>query len=576
GDWTMQPAPVQWQGGNILSGWSQGIIPTRDQQGLIQLAPSSITIDGSDEYNEMLVGRQQLIVPGVSYTVRNENSRLRLEVPAGSSVLGTRFQQAELTKYTRQRWAFSSLDDNVWMVTNEGNGLVWDHNWEPVAGDPVFQWDYNALLPQQWRLVPTGRGPWKVLSGAGENLALSVAGGSIASGALIELAAEAAVPQQEWLPVEVGSADAAPPSAPVGLSAVDGDGKVRLEWSANSETDLAGYSVARASSSGGPYQVIASGVSGSAFTDITVDNGSIYYYVVTAVDAALNESGRSVEVTGVPDAIPELTAFYDLDGNMLDGSGNNHHAGSYGFPVYESGAIGRSVVLDGSDDFAVLPFGLADFDDMTFACWVNWTGSGGDWQRIFDFGNDTTQNLFLTPRSGAGTLRFGIRNGGDEQMTETSGLPSGTWVHVAVTLQGNVATIYVNGTPAASNSGTTINPSDFHPALNYLGKSHWPDPLFNGRLDEVYLCNYALSESEIVNLMNNHYPPSLEPAPLSIASGNGMIRVSWPDEFSGWRLQRKDALSMTNWIDVPDAETVSVMQFPEGTNAHMFFRMVYP
>ena len=38
GNWTMIPAAVQWQGGgNSLPGWSQGMIPTADGLGVIQL-----------------------------------------------------------------------------------------------------------------------------------------------------------------------------------------------------------------------------------------------------------------------------------------------------------------------------------------------------------------------------------------------------------------------------------------------------------------------------------------------------------------------------------------------------------
>lgn len=36
---------------------------------------------------------------------------------------------------------------------------------------------------------------------------------------------------------------------------------------------------------------------------------------------------------------------------------------------------------------------------------------GANWQRVFDFGNGTERNLFLTPKSGDNTLRFAIKNG---------------------------------------------------------------------------------------------------------------------------------------------------------------------
>ncbi len=59
--------------------------------------------------------------------------------------------------------------------------------------------------------------------------------------------------------------------------------------------------------------------------------------------------------------------------------------------------------------------------------------------------------MFLTPSSGSGTLRFAINNGSGEQIVERSGaLASGSWQHVAVTLNGSTAILYVNGAPVAT------------------------------------------------------------------------------------------------------------------------------
>jgi hypothetical protein len=94
---------------------------------------------------------------------------------------------------------------------------------------------------------------------------------------------------------------------------------------------------------------------------------------------------------------------------------------------YGTGIVGaNSLVLDGNSGYVSLPADVADFDEITIAAWVNWSG-GGAWQRIFDFGNDTDHYLFLTPRTGNGTLRFTIKNGGGEQITENAGLLTGTW-----------------------------------------------------------------------------------------------------------------------------------------------------
>lgn len=102
--------------------------------------------------------------------------------------------------------------------------------------------------------------------------------------------------------------DTTPPSAPSGLSSVFGDQEISLSWSSVSAPDLGGYNVYRSTSS-------ISDVSGmspangstplgeSSYMDKDVENGTTYYYRITAVDESENESDASneTEVTPFPD-----------------------------------------------------------------------------------------------------------------------------------------------------------------------------------------------------------------------------------------------------------------------------------
>ena len=167
-------------------------------------------------------------------------------------------------------------------------------------------------------------------------------------------------------------------------------------------------------------------------------------------------------------------ARYSFEGNSNDSSGNaNNPIITSGTPTFVAGKFGSSVSLDGATNYFALPATLmAGVANFTFAAWVYWNG-GAAWQRIFDFGNDTTQYLFLSPSSGSGTLRFAIttNSSGGEQITETSPLATGAWQHVAVTRNGSLVKLYKNGVPAATNNATTIAPANFNPVLNCLGKS---------------------------------------------------------------------------------------------------------
>ena len=213
-----------------------------------------------------------------------------------------------------------------------------------------------------------------------------------------------------------------------------------------------------------------------------------------------------------------------------------------------------------------------------FAAWVYWNG-GAAWQRIFDFGNDTSHYLFLTPRSGVGTLRFAINNGSGEQIIErAAALASRSWQHVAITLNGNTATLYVNGARMASSTSFSIAPSAFAPVKNYLGKSQFSaDPLFSGDLETVEIADYAMTASQVYLL----YHAAQYPTNIFYAHGNGGLTLAWPVDHTGWRLQANTSPVATgfdtHWFDVPGSTATNSMSLPiDLLDGSVFYRLIYP
>ena len=95
-------------------------------------------------------------------------------------------------------------------------------------------------------------------------------------------------------------------------------------------------------------------------------------------------------------------------------------------------------------------------------------------------------------------MRFAMKNGGnEEQLNTTSALTMNKWIHVAVTIDSESVKLYLDGVLNAESNAFTINPLQFKPALNYIGRSQFSDPLFNGFIDDFRIYNYALSASEI-------------------------------------------------------------------------------
>jgi fibronectin type 3 domain-containing protein len=71
-----------------------------------------------------------------------------------------------------------------------------------------------------------------------------------------------------------------------------------FEWDPNTETDLAGYKIYQGSSSGQYGQPIATLAASSTSYEATgLQNGSTYFFVVTAFDTSGNEGSLSDELT---------------------------------------------------------------------------------------------------------------------------------------------------------------------------------------------------------------------------------------------------------------------------------------
>jgi hypothetical protein len=75
---------------------------------------------------------------------------------------------------------------------------------------------------------------------------------------------------------------------------------VTLSWTA-STSSISGYNVYRGTTSGGPYttSLNSSPITGTSFTDTTVQSGQTYYYVTTAVNSSGASSGYSNQTTAV-------------------------------------------------------------------------------------------------------------------------------------------------------------------------------------------------------------------------------------------------------------------------------------
>jgi DUF1680 family protein len=244
------------------------------------------------------------------------------------------------------------------------------------------------------------------------------------------------------------------------------------------------------------------------------------------------------------DPSPGPSVWYKFDEtsgtSAADSSGYGKTATLNGGPTWAAGKLANAVSLSGSSQYVSMPTGIVStLNDFTIATWVK-LNALSTWSRIFDIGNSTTVNMFLTPQSGSG-VRFAITtngSGSEQRINGSSALATGTWVHVAVTLSGSTGTLYVNGVSVGTNTGMTLKPSSLgSTSRNYIGRSQYSDPYLNGLIDDFRIYPRALSASEIQMLISGSTPsptpsgptPTRTPTPRATATpppaSGDLIRV---------------------------------------------------
>jgi autotransporter-associated beta strand protein len=468
------------------------------------------------------------------YAVVNRKSGKVMEVPDASTSDGVQLDLSTYRGANNQLWDIYPIGSTNGIGATNGDLSYFtmravhdekaadDINWSYKNGNAISQWGSGGNSVDQWFFEYAGNGYFYIRN-RWSGLCLDATDDALANGGRIIQWAANGKSNQQWRLIPAGwPVQFVAPAAPTGLVAKANAVSVELSWAKNVATNVAGYTVLRSTNCGGPYEIVARGLGGNDYTDSSANKPVTYYYVVQAVDTSLNTSSNSIQVNAKPLCIPTMVAQYPLAGNANDASGNANNAVLHGPAAYAVGKNGLAMKFNGTNVSAELPAGMmASVTNFTIATWVYW-GGGSPWQRIFDFGNGAAQNMFLTPNSGAGTLRFAIttNSASGEQVLQTSPMAIGEWEHVAVTLNGNILSLYTNGILATSNTSVSIAPNMFNPALNYLGVSQYPeDPAFNGLLSDVCIYNYALNGVQIERLAS-----AIAPAIYGSASPSTVLR----------------------------------------------------
>jgi hypothetical protein len=174
-----------------------------------------------------------------------------------------------------------------------------------------------------------------------------------------------------------------------------------------------------------------------------------------------------------------------------------------------------TVALDGTSGFVYLPDDIiSNYTSVSFEIWTT-PNSNPTWARLFDFGDNQggpgtggaggtggngTYWTYLCFSDGSGAYHGDIQGLKGESIIRGPTPAAGVYHQVVFTVDAaaQTAALYDNGAMVSFLTGFTLTPQAVgHTFNDYIGRSQWPDPYYNGTIDEFRIYNNALSSVQV-------------------------------------------------------------------------------
>jgi hypothetical protein len=199
------------------------------------------------------------------------------------------------------------------------------------------------------------------------------------------------------------------------------------------------------------------------------------------------------------DTLVLALSFDEGQGDVAGDSSQYGFDGTIMGPQWVNGKFGSGMGFDGVDDSIEIADApeLRLLDGGTVMAWANILGGGhASWPRLIHKSNTTGGTgpgyEILFDRANGDAVRVCL--GGECQSYVP--LDRGTWYHVAMTFDGAMIRVYVDGEPAGENPqlGPTIDSPDLSVIV---GNSFNGERQFEGTIDEVRIWSRILGVDEI-------------------------------------------------------------------------------
>jgi hypothetical protein len=273
-------------------------------------------------------------------------------------------------------------------------------------------------------------------------------------------------------------------------------------------------------------------------------------------------------------ASASLVAWYPLDTDASDASGNGHNGAVVGGTVNfgQAGAnasTGQSAAFPDNGHIDV-PFSSAlNGTSFTVALWANAASTGGFASPVTSRDNvgapTPSTHGYILYNNNTGNWDFWTGDGDPGWDTLTGALVTvSNWTHLAITYDAGTDTksLWVDGVVSVTSNVPQSGPTQYSPngtvEMKNLhigsGQDDGSNFFFSGNIDDVSIWDTALSQSEIQNIMNNGIPEPSAVAPFAItgidyapdAEPNPTVTLTWRKSGADSYIA-KYSLDMTDW-----------------------------
>ncbi|WP_433432298.1 LamG-like jellyroll fold domain-containing protein [Nonomuraea sp. CA-141351] len=200
-----------------------------------------------------------------------------------------------------------------------------------------------------------------------------------------------------------------------------------------------------------------------------------------------------------PDPVPGLVAAYSMEegtGTSVGDASGQNNTGAATDTTWTTGKHGQALSFNGSSSWVTVPHSasLRLTNALTLSAWVR-PATVDDWRTVLmkEHADGGTYGLYAS--TGDSPLGWLKNARGDMSVVGDNPLPLNQWSHLAVTYDGSMATLYVDGAPVDQTpmSGDLVDDGG---ALRLGGNSVWGEH-FSGVIDEVRIYNRAQTVAQI-------------------------------------------------------------------------------